>query len=183
MSSIKDAINRGKQLSNKGREKMAKRMLSSPASPDKLIRLFHSQCNSHEYGSPLPIAQKTRGMLNGFIKLGRNNGWEEKRFYDTIISIVENWQALKTKELTSLNGKRILLGDRPSLLEFLIGRDSILSAIHEIENQDLKPSSMDLHTVTGSEVESPTLEQLEKEESEREELMRIEYEKMMDRML
>ena len=179
MSSIKAAIQRGMLKAQEGRSRRVSKFFSAPASPDKLIRLFRTESISHGFGEPVPIAKKTRGMLSGFIKLGRNNGWEEKQLYDTIKTIVANWGELRKKELTSLNGKRIVLSDRPSLLEFLIGRDSILSALHEIKNREPEKSEMDLHTVTGSEVVNETSKVVEDSlEAE----MQREYEKMMDQI-
>ena len=176
MSSIQDAIARGLQKSREGRSRRVSRFFSTPASPDKLIRLFFTECISNEYGEPVPLSKKTRGMMSGFIKLGRNNGWKEEKFYSIIKSIVINWGELRKKDLTSLNGKRIVLSDRPSLLEFLIGRDSILSALYEIENRPEVVYEMDMETT--SDVESIESSQDDSLEAE----MQKEYERMMDRM-
>lgn len=178
MSSILDAINAGKQKAKGGRERRVSKFFSSPASPDKLIRLFHTTCADNGLGEPLPLSLKARGMLNGFIKLGRNNGWKEEKFYNTIKDLVVYWADLRRKELTSLNGKRIVIGDRPSLLEFFIGRDSILSAIEDIKNREDKAIASESQTIIEpeKEVEDPALI------GPTEEDMRKHYEDQMENM-
>jgi len=168
--SIKEALQRGRARAKEGRSRREAKFSSAPASPNKLIRLFNSKFQENDYGSPLPLAQKTRGMLNGFIRLGRNNGWEEKKFYGVITDVVENWETLKRKEIRTLNGKKVLLSDRPSLLEFLIARDSILSKLYEIKNEELKED----------EVKITSIETEEKKFSPSEEDMESEMEKQME---
>jgi hypothetical protein len=133
--SARDAISSGIKKAEAGRARRRSKFFSSPASPNKLIQLFSSECTKNDYGRLPPLSQKTRNMLNGFIRLGRNNNWTEERFYEIIVEIVEYWKILKTKDIRTLNLKKVTLGDRPSLLEFLIARDSILSAIEEIKKQ------------------------------------------------
>ncbi len=183
MSSAYDAIKRGMQKAAEGRSRRVARASSTPASLNKLIRIFNREYKDEGYGDPLPLAKKTLGMFSGFIKLGRSNDWTDEKFVDTVKSVVSNWQELRKKDITSLNGKRMMLSDRPSLLEFLIGRDSVLSALHEIENRPEVEYAMDLHTHTGSVVEDPILQKSEEESDEYERQMQREYEKMMDRLM
>jgi hypothetical protein len=174
MSSISDAIEKGKRVALAGRSRRKSRFLSTPASPAKLIRLFNNEFTSAGYGEPLPLAKKTRGMMNGFIKLGRNNGWEDEYFYSIIREIVAHWRDLQGKEITTLNNKRVVLGDRPSLLEFLICRDYILSAMEEIKSrpdpvlvEEIQTVIEPEKTVTDPSLREPTEEELEQEYRDR----------------
>ena len=49
---------------------------------------------------------------------------------------MKHWPRLKRKEIRSLKGKKVLLGDRPSLLEFFVARDSILSLLEKFQAED-----------------------------------------------
>jgi hypothetical protein len=123
-----------KAQESRGRREV--KFFSSPATVHKLVRLFNTEFTNHDYGKPLPLAKTTLGMVSGFIKLGRSNGWEEQYFYQVIKDLVAHWQRLKRMDVRSLKGKKVLLGDRPSLLEFFVARDSILSHLKTIENEN-----------------------------------------------
>lgn len=132
---LQDAIKKGREKAQAGRGRREVKFFSTPASTYKLVRLFNVEFASHDYGKPLPLAKTTLGMISGFIKLGRSNNWEEKYFYQIIKDLVANWQRLKRMDVRSLKGKKVLLGDRPSLLEFFVARDSILSHLKTIEDE------------------------------------------------
>lgn len=167
------AIQKGMKVANQGRSKRNDSFFLTPASPNKLKRLFYNEFRSNGYGEPNPLSKKVENMLLGFIKLGRNNGWEEKVFYDLIIDLVRFWGEIKRKDHYSLNGKKVMLGDRPSLMEFMIARDSILNAIDSIKCKvDCKPLELEQERVVAS--------NRRKKFGPSEEDMQREYEKQME---
>ena len=138
MNLLQDAINRANSKSKQGRERRKHNFYNSPANSDKLVRLFGSNFREYKFGEPPPVTTKVRGMLNGFIKVCRNNGWVERSIYETIPLLVEHWDYIKTCEHHTLNGKKAALGDRPSLLEFLICRETMLAAIERATRQKVE---------------------------------------------
>ena len=62
----------------------------------------------------------------------------ERNIYETIPLLVEHWDYIKTCEHHTLNGKKAALGDRPSLLEFLICRETMLAAIERATRQKVE---------------------------------------------
>lgn len=163
--SLRDAIERGKAKAKESRGRREEKFFSSPPTAYKLVRLFNTEFANYDYGKPLPLAKTTLGMVCGFIKLGRRNGWEDKYFYQVIKDIVANWQRLKRMDVRSLKGKKVLLGDRPSLLEFFVARDSILSHLKTIEDENKAEEK----TTSSREIEvevkkfGPTEEEMEEE--------------------
>jgi len=169
------AIQKGLRHSEQGRSRRSSAFFLTPASSSKLKRLFYNECRSNGFGTPL-LSKKAENMLSGFIRLGRNNGWEEKKFYDTIIDLVKYWKEIKHKDHYSLNGKRVLLGDRPSLMEFLIARDSVLTAIESVKCKvDCKPLQQ--------EQESVVAKRRRKTFGPTEEEMQREYEEQMEKLM
>ena len=87
-------------------------------------------------------------MLNGFIKVCRSSSWPEKKIYETIKDLVIHWEYIKLQDHSTLKGKRAMLGDRPSLLEFLICRESVLTAIDRARRLNVRePSTKEMKTV------------------------------------
>lgn len=132
---LEDAVNRAKNKSLQGRERRQHNFYNSPAYPDKLIRLFNSKFAENGFGKPPPTSSKVKGMLNGFIKVCRSSGWSERRVYETLELLVKHWNYVKTYDHHTLNGKKAMVGDRPSLLEFLICRETMLTAIDKAMRQ------------------------------------------------
>ena len=77
---VREAIVKGKQRAKEGRSRREKKFFSTPASPDKLIRLFNVEFKNRDYGKPLPLAKTTRNMMYGFIRLGRSMDGKIKNF-------------------------------------------------------------------------------------------------------
>jgi len=135
--STRDAILRGLNKSKQGRARRLHNFYNSPAYPDKLIRLFNTTFKEVDFGKPPPVTKQVKGMLNGFIKVCRSNSWNERSIYEAIKDLVIHWDYIKKQEHHTLKGSRATLGDRPSLLEFLICRESILTAIDKARRQNI----------------------------------------------
>ena len=149
---------------------------NSPAFPDKLVRLFNSKYVEFGYGSPMPITKQVRGMLSGFIKVCRSSGWHEMKIYKSIENIVINWNFIKKCDHhTMKNHKKVLLGDRPSLLEFLICRETILFAV---EKAIAVEQSME-NAIT-KEIKPIQVQSIRKSFAPSEEDMEEEYNRMME---
>jgi len=144
---VKDAIHAALSKSKEGECRRQNNLYKSSASPDKLIRLFNCTFRNEGFGEPPPMSQKVRGMLSGFIKVCRRSGWEEGGIYSTVEQLVKCWNYIKKQEHHTLNGKRAALGDRPSLLEFLICRETILSAIFKASTHQIEPTSSESKTI------------------------------------
>jgi len=132
---LEDAISRAKDRSNAGRERRKHNFYNSPANSDKLIRLFNTNFRECGYGEPPPVTKKVRGMLNGFVKVCRSSEWKESSIYDTVARVVKHWEYIKKCDHHTLSGKRAALGDRPSLLEFVICRETMLAAVTKATKQ------------------------------------------------
>ena len=171
----REAILRGLNKANKGRERRVNNFYNSPAYPDKLIRLFCSTFRDKGFGEPPPIKKEVKNMLNGFIKVCRGSNWPERKIYETVKDLVVHWDYIKLQDHNTLKGKRAVLGDRPSLWEFVICRESILAAIHKAQRSNiLEPSSREIQTI-----------QFKKEKKKHiptEEEMQEEYNKLMEDM-
>jgi hypothetical protein len=162
---LDDAINRAKSKSAKGRERRKSNFYNSPANSDKLIRLFGASFREHEYGEPPPVTKKVRGMLNGFIKVSRSSGWPERKIYNSILLLVKHWEYVKKCDHHTLNGKKAALGDRPSLLEFVICRETMLNAIDRATRQRIEVDIKERKTVevTKGKRFVPTEEEMQEE--------------------
>lgn len=160
-----DAVKRAKAKSEQGRERRRHNFYNSPASSDKLIRLFNTSFREFGHGEPLPITKKARGMLSGFIKVCRGSGWPERRIYDTILLLVKHWGYIKSCDHHTLNGKKAALGDRPSLLEFSICRETMLAAIDKATRQVVKTKTTERKTVqvTRGKRFTPTEEEMQED--------------------
>jgi hypothetical protein len=162
---LEDAINRARQRSDKGRARRKHNFYNSPATADKLIQLFSTNFRKYGYGEPPPVTVKVRGMLNGFIKVCRSSEWAERRIYQTLELLVEHWDYVKKCDHHTLNMKKAALGDRPSLLEFLICRETMLAAIDRAVNQTIVEDVKEIQTVkvtSGTRFE-PTEEEMQEE--------------------
>jgi len=164
---LQDAINRAKSKSRQGRERRKHNYYNSPANSDKLIRLFNTSFRECKFGEPPPVTKKVRGMLSGFIKVCRSSGWSERRVYETVPLLVEHWDYIKTCEHHTLNGKKAALGDRPSLLEFLICRETMLAAIDRAMRQKVAATTTErkIIRVTKGKRFTPTEEEMQEEYS------------------
>ena len=165
MNLLQDAIDRANSKSKQGRERRKHNFYNSPANSDKLTRLFGTSFRECGYGEPPPITVKARGMLSGFIKVCRNSGWAERRIYERISLLVEHWDYIKTCEHHTLNGKKAALGDRPSILEFLICRETMLAAIDKATRQRVEVTTRERKTikVTKGKRFTPTEEEMQEE--------------------
>jgi len=171
----RDAISRGLKKSQDGRARRVHNFYNSPAYPDKLIRLFYSTFRDKNYGEPPPITSQVKNMLNGFIKVSRASEWNEKKIYDTVKDLVLHWEYIKKQDHHTIKtGKRAMLGDRPSLLEFLICRESVLTAIDKAKRSNiLEPSGREIQNVQMKKRKSHTPSEDEMQE---------EYNKLMEEM-
>lgn len=169
----KDAILQALVKSKQGRDRRVHNFYNSPAYPDKLIRLFYSTFRDNNFGEPPPITSQVKNMLNGFIRVCRSSEWNEKKIYTTIKDLVIHWDYIKKQDHhTMKSGKRAMLGDRPSLLEFLICRESVLTAIDQAKRSNiLEPSGREIQTVQMKKRKSHTPS---------EEEMQEEYNKLME---
>jgi len=80
--------------------------------------------------------KKTRNMVSGFIKVARGNNKGDEWIYETVLKLVRLWPELSRRDnITTLKGKPMRMRSVPSLSDFLICRDSLLSAIAEIEGR------------------------------------------------
>lgn len=86
-------------------------------------------------------------MLHGFIKVCRGNEWPERRIYESIEQLVEHWSYIKKCDHHTLNNRKAALGDRPSLIEFLICRETMLSAITRAGMQSIKEDTKEIQTI------------------------------------
>lgn len=175
MNTTRNAILRGLNKSKQGRERRINNFYNSPAYPDKLIRLFCSTFRDKDYGEPPPITSQVKGMLNGFIKVCRNSSWPEKKIYEAVKDLVVHWDFIRRQDHSTLNGKRAVLGDRPSLREFLICRESCLTAIDRARRVNiLEPTTKEIKAI-------PTTKK-RKRHTPTEEEMQEEYNKLMEDM-
>lgn len=171
----REAILRGLNKSKQGRERRINNFYNSPAYPDKLIRLFNSTFRDKGFGDPPPISKQVKNMLNGFIRVCRGSNWTEKKIYESIRDLVVHWEYIKLQDHKTLKGKRALLGDRPSLWEFVICRESILTAIEKARRVDiLEPTTKEVKTVE--------VEKKRKTHTPTEEEMQEEYNRLMEDM-
>ena len=177
MTNTRDAIINGLKKSKQGRDRRVHNFYNSPAYPDKLIRLFCSTFRERNFGEPPPVSSQVKNMLNGFIRVCRSSQWNEKKIYETIKDLVTHWSYIKKQDHTTLKGKRAMLGDRPSLLEFLICRESVLTAIDQAkrsnileptrEIQSLRVKKRKKYTPTEEEMQEAYIKQME-EDADRE---------------
>lgn len=170
---LEDAISRARSKSAKGRDRRKHNFYNSPAYPDKLIRLYSTNFREHGYGEPPPINKKVRGMLSGFIKVCRSSGWAERRIYETVELIVKHWDYVKKCDHHTLNGRKAAIGDRPSLLEFLICRETMLAAIDKAMRQKVEMTTRERKAIQGTK---------QKQFTPSEEEMQEEYNKLMEDM-
>jgi hypothetical protein len=124
---LEEAIRKGRATSKGSLERRRKAFRQNPATPNKLVQLFNRTFREEGYGEPPMVTEQVRGMLLGFIKLCRNNELPEEKIYETVQQVVECWGELKSLDHKTLRNKKAILGDRPSLLDFLVCRESILS--------------------------------------------------------
>ena len=163
----RDAILRGLSKSKQGRERRLNNFYNSPAYPDKLIRLFNSTFRDKGFGEPPPIKKEVKNMLNGFIRVCRGSNWSEKKIYEAMKDLVVHWDFIRLQDHNTLKGKRAVLGDRPSLWEFMICRESILTAIDKARRVNvLEPIAKEIkpiEVVKEKKSHTPTEEEMQEE--------------------
>ena len=131
---LEEIMAKSRKKSLEARKRKQSNFYRTPAYPDKLVQLFNSKFKEHEYGTPPLVIKDVKKLLFGFIKVMRNNNKEEIEIYRIIEKVVEYWDILKTKKHVTLKNRiKMTLGDRPSLHEFLICRESVLASIEKIE--------------------------------------------------
>ena len=162
---LDDVVTRAKNKSNQGRERRKNNFYNSPASFKKLIRVFSTEFRECGYGEPPPTTEKVRGMLSGFIKVCRSSHWAERKIYESVSLLVKNWDYIRKCEHHTLNGKKAALGDRPTLLEFLICRETMLSAIERSLQQKVEVTTREVKTIQTERATrfTPTEEEMQEE--------------------
>jgi hypothetical protein len=170
-----ESIQQGLKKSKAGRARRVNNFYNSPAYPGKLIQLFCSTFREQNFGEPPPISSQVKNMLNGFIRVCRSSNWNERKIYTTIKDLVLHWDYIKKQNHSTIKtGKRAMLGDRPSLLEFLICRESVLTAIDQARRSNiLEPSGKEIKNVLLKKRRRYTPSEAE---------MQAEYEKQMEDM-
>lgn len=162
---LEDAIKRASRKSNKGRDRRVSNFYNSPANADKLVQVFSKGFRKHGHGEPPPTSSKARNMLFGFIKVCRGSGWPERKIYESIELLVEHWKYIKKLDHHTLNGKKAAIGDRPSLIEFLICRETMLSGIERATRQAIGEDIKERKPIeyTKGRRFAPTEEEMQKE--------------------
>ena len=133
---LKDAIVAGKNRFQNGRGRKTARSLKKILTPQGVISFFKSTLEREGFGYPQLITEKEHMMLKGVIKLIKKNNHDDEYIYSLIKYIISNWGELKRMEFTTMKGKPWIVGDRPTLKDILICRESMLANIDILKNKE-----------------------------------------------
>jgi len=123
---LNDAINKGKETYEKAREVESIKKKTRPITKNTLINYFYDLYRVYEYGSPPIITKDTLNKVGGLVKVLKNNGYEDKDFYDTFDKIFDKWDYLKNLEIKTNNRKKYILDYKPNLMDIINCRNEIL---------------------------------------------------------
>ena len=125
---FRDSVNAHEEAYNK----RLKKIFSRPLTANGLVTLFSLFMTGGGHKTVPVISKKTMNMLRGAVKLMLQERVKSVRVYSAVYYMVEYWETLKLKEIVTINGKKWILSEVPNLHDFVICRDSIMSALDGI---------------------------------------------------
>lgn len=125
---FKDTVKRHEERYQKKLEKAFSRKLKV----SRICTLFPLFLKQYGYKTVPLVSKKITNMLRGMVKLAIQEEIEPKDIYYALYYMVEHWETLKLKEIVTINGKKWALAEVPNLHDFVICRDSIMSALDGI---------------------------------------------------
>ena len=127
---VADAVTKGKQTNQTARERYLAKMFNRPVTITGILQFFSEQLSLNNYGPMAPINKKNKGMIQGFIKFLRNNGFTDLEIYEFVQKCVENWAELAEKQFLTDNRKKYNLDTVPNLVDIVICKTQFYNEIN-----------------------------------------------------
>jgi hypothetical protein len=140
---LNDALKRAQEIHRQSRQEQAEKRKSRPVTTNGFIQYFYDLYEKHDYGTPLPLKKDTRNKVSGFVRLLKNNGYEDKDIYGFLEQVFEKWPQFKQKRLLTNNKKTYILSDTPDLQDMIVCRDSILRELQVQKEPQQKKSLLE----------------------------------------
>ena len=125
---LKDAIERGKQITETGRKNALKSRQNNLITYQSLLLIFRTEAERLGVYSYLPLAKSDFMKIRGLAKVLRNNGCTCEDTRDILKKMCQQWDELQY-EMVTLKGKKWTPLATPNLRDFAICRISILNML------------------------------------------------------
>lgn len=136
MSSVIEALDKGTLKYKEAYKRRAAKSNLGVASVTKAVTFFNHRFELLDYGSSPMVTEEVRNKLNGIIKMARKNGKDESWIFDVLGEVLERWDELSKKRITTLKGKRWHVGPRPSLRDFVFCHESLTATLNSFKKED-----------------------------------------------
>ena len=133
---VSDAVNKGKKTYEEAKVKESEKKKTRPITKNGLVQYFYELYKKYEYGSPPIITKDTLNKVGGLVKVLKNNGYEDKDFYDTFDKIFNKWEYLKNLEIKTNNRKKYILDYKPNLMDIINCRNEILDNLESVKQME-----------------------------------------------
>ena len=127
---LSEAIQKGKKTHQTAKQIYLAKMFNRPVSITGILQFFSEQLSLNNYGPMAPINKKNKGMIQGFIKFLRNNGFTDREIYEFVQKCVENWAELAEKQFLTDNRKKYNLDTVPNLVDIVICKTQFFNEIN-----------------------------------------------------
>lgn len=140
---LSEAVQKGKQTNQTAKQRYLAKQLHRPVSITGILQFFSEQLSLNNYGPMAPINKKNKGMINGFIKFLRNNGFTDQEIYEFVQKCVENWPDISKEQFFTDNRKKYTLDTVPNLIDIIICKTQMFREINN-EKEEIDDDNFDI---------------------------------------
>lgn len=129
-----DIVDKAKRKSLAAKKARMGRILERPVNKQNVLLLWGSLCDKYKKPRPGLVSKKVTNMLSGFVTLCIRHDRDLAWISDLFTKMFENWDALLRITMRTGNGKKWALATHPSLVDFLICRETIMGALEGMDD-------------------------------------------------
>jgi len=130
---LNDALKKSEQKHEEAKEKQFQKRTRRPVTTSGLIQYFSDLYYFYGIYQPPLLTKDTRNKVNGFIKLLKNNGYEDHEIWDFIKQVFENWDYFKQQDFYTDNRKKYILAIRPDLKDIIVCKGQFIQELSKEE--------------------------------------------------
>lgn len=131
---LTEAINKSRVVYAEAQEKQNKKQITKRATHYGIVRTFNYYYTWNDWGNHPILTKQESNMIHGFIKVLKNNHYEDADIYQIVIDFIEKYDDIKDAKYIS-HGKPYQLGMRPNLKDFLLCRNQIIEELSKVEKR------------------------------------------------
>lgn len=140
--SVKEAIAKAQSKYQESLKKQREKRTHKPATPTGIIQFFNDLYLKNEMGYVPTLKKQDKHKVTGFVKLLKNNGYEDREIYEFIERVFDAWSRLTAIDMHTDNRKKYILDTRPNLIDLIHCKTQIFQELNEKE--DDTPQTDDL---------------------------------------